>query len=834
MTQQVEQNELFDLAFRFVNETQESIFLTGKAGTGKTTFLKHLKKECSKNSIIAAPTGVAAIHAGGVTLHSLFQLPLHPFLPSNGNRSELLKTIRYSKQRLSLLRKMELLVIDEISMVRADVMDAIDTILKSVRRHHESPFGGVQMLYIGDLYQLPPVVKREEWELLRTYYESPFFFDSLSVKEQQPLLIELQKIYRQKEDEFVSLLNNVRNNQMSADDFQTLNSRYRPNFEPDKKDSYITLTTHNQQADRINERQLQKLDTTSFEYQAEIEGDFPENLYPAEANLILKEGAQVMFLKNDSNAQKYFNGKIGTIKKLETDKVVVVCDKYEIEVTKDVWENTRYTLNRNDEKLEQEVLGSFHQYPLRLAWAITIHKSQGLTFEQVMLDAAASFSSGQVYVALSRCTRLDGIVLLTPIPPTAIHTNTQVREAQSALQPRGPLLDRFTGARQVFTLQLLADLFEMKPVSFIAKELQKQGTLHAAHLHSNANSWLEQWNDDFLQLQLPAQKFIVQIQILLREIPIIEENPTLQQRIRDGASYFLPRIVELKTRLEQHPFTTEHKESAVALNEPLKDLLLALHQTIYLLEFATNVFSVSGYLKHKLNYATPRLNITSYAAHKTQNEDPEIKNPELFYQLKSWRDRLCNDLNVPIYMIANAASLKEICTYLPTTKQQLQQLNGFGKAKAEKYGDDILGLVETYCNEQGIETSTDLFLGKKTKTEKPSKTGKQPKIASAEKSLELFKEGKSIQAIATERNLTSGTVENHLMEYLATNEVPVHLFVTAQKLEALQEVFVSHPGKKHSELKQILGDDYSYTEIKAAWLYLNPNKEQADTTRLDK
>ena len=614
---------------------------------------------------------------------------------------------------------------------------------------------------------------------------------------------------------------------MTADDFQTLNNRYRPNFEPDKKDSYITLTTHNQQADRINERQLQKLHTTPFEYQAEIEGDFPENLYPAEANLILKEGAQVMFLKNDSTSQKYFNGKIGTIKKLETDKVVVVCDKDEIEVTKDVWENTRYTLNRNDEKLEQEVLGSFHQYPLRLAWAITIHKSQGLTFEQVMLDAAASFSSGQVYVALSRCTRLDGIVLLTPIPPTAIQTNTQVREAQSALQPRGSLMDRFTGARQLFTLQLLADLFEMTPVAVIAKELQKQSSLHTAHLHAEANSWLEQWNHDFLQLQLPAQKFIVQIQILLREIPLIEEHPTLQRRICDGASYFLPRIVELKTRLEQHPFTTEHKETAVALNEPLKDLLLALHQTIYLLEFATGIFSVSGYLKHKLNYATPRLNISSYAAHKTQNEDPEIKNPELYFQLKSWRDRLCNEQNLPIYMIANAASLKEICTFLPTTKQQLQQLNGFGKAKAERYGDDILELVETYCSEQDIETSTELFLGKKTKSEKPSKTGKQPKIASAERSLELFKTGKNIQEIATERNLTTGTVESHLMEYLATNEVPVRLFVTANKLETLREVFVSHPGKKHSELKQILGDDYSYTEIKAAWLHLNPNNDKS-------
>ncbi|MEP6628800.1 MAG: AAA family ATPase, partial [Ginsengibacter sp.] len=354
----IERNEIFDLAYRFVTETSENIFLTGKAGTGKTTFLKFLKENCSKNIIVAAPTGVAAINAGGVTLHSLFQLPFHPFLPTASNRHELLGKLKFNRQRQDLLRKMELLVIDEISMVRCDTMDAIDTILRSVRRKHDLPFGGVQLLCIGDLYQLPPVAQRHEWSILSEYYSSEFFFDSNVIREQMPMLIELNKIYRQKEDSFVRLLNKVRNNQMDADDFEDLHQRYDPAFRPSYDDKFITLTSHNNQADQINHRELQKISTPSFTYNANIEGDFPENMYPAEGALVLKEGAQVMFLKNDI-MKRYFNGKIGTVKSLDDEEIVVECDGKDIFVAQETWENSRYTLNRSDGKLEQESLGSF-------------------------------------------------------------------------------------------------------------------------------------------------------------------------------------------------------------------------------------------------------------------------------------------------------------------------------------------------------------------------------------------------------------------------------------------------------------------------------------------
>ncbi|MCB0708612.1 MAG: AAA family ATPase, partial [Chitinophagaceae bacterium] len=357
--QNIERNEMFDLAYRFVTETSENIFLTGKAGTGKTTFLKYLKENSTKNIIVAAPTGVAAINAGGVTLHSLFQLPFHPFLPTKINKEELLAKIKFNKQRLTLLRKMELLVIDEVSMVRCDVMDAIDTILKHARKNYQLPFGGTQILFIGDLYQLPPVAQNLEWSILKEYYESPFFFDSIVVKEQSPLLIELDKIYRQNEQSFVRLLNKIRNNDMDADDFEDLHTRYLPHFNPSSDEKYITLTSHNKQADKINEVKLYNLNSSSFLYKAKIEDEFPENLYPVEEELELKEGAQVMFLKNDVIQKRYFNGKIGIVKELQNEKIIVECDGAEIEVGQETWENTRYTLNHADGKLEQEIIGTF-------------------------------------------------------------------------------------------------------------------------------------------------------------------------------------------------------------------------------------------------------------------------------------------------------------------------------------------------------------------------------------------------------------------------------------------------------------------------------------------
>lgn len=813
--QSVERNELFDLAYRFVTETQESIFLTGKAGTGKTTFLKYLQANCAKNIIIAAPTGVAAINAGGVTLHSLFQLPFHPFLPTEANRMELLKNIRYNRQRVNLLRKMELLVIDEISMVRCDTMDAIDAILKSVRRNYAAPFGGVQVLFIGDLYQLPPVAKNDEWNILKEYYESSFFFDSKAVKEQTPLLIELNKIYRQKEESFVELLNKVRNNQLNTDDYEQLNSRFIPGFQPGPNEKYITLTSHNNQADGINQVKLQKLTTTPYTYQATIEGEFPENIYPADADLVLKEGAQVMFIKNDVVSKKYFNGKIGIIKTLEADKIVVSSDGEDIELNEETWENTRYSLNRADEKLEQEVIGRFSQYPLRLAWAITIHKSQGLTFEKLMIDAASSFSSGQVYVALSRCTSLDGIVLLSKIPSAAIYSNQHVVNAQSSLVPKGSLAERFAGARQVFTIQLLSELFLMNEIDSAAYQLQARIEKQNEKLNDGAIEWMQQLIDQLTKEKAVADKFIIRVQQLMQQEQLIEDNEVLQKRIQDAGNYFTPVITSLKEQLQKHPLVTEHKETAVVVDEFLLELMHAITKTGWYLQYCKQPFTIAGYLKHKLNLSVPRIQITCYAANKKQSAASDIPNPELYYMLRNWRDRICQEQNMPIYLLANSNSLTEICTYLPLTKNHLMLLSGFGKAKAEKYGDEIIDMVETYCNQNGLESNIEAKTANPKRQRKEPSEKKTDKTPSGNITLQYFQQGKSIAEIASERNLAVSTVEGHLAEFIKTGEIKVELFADEGKVKTITELITANPDKKYGELKALVGDDYSFTEIRA-------------------
>jgi PIF1-like helicase/Helix-turn-helix domain/HRDC domain/UvrD-like helicase C-terminal domain len=813
----VERNEIFDLAFRFITETQESIFLTGKAGTGKTTFLKYLREHSSKNMIVAAPTGVAAINAGGVTLHSLFQLPLHPFLPTENNKQELLSKIRYQRQRIQLLRKMELLVIDEISMVRCDVLDAIDTILRSVRRNHQAAFGGVQILFIGDLFQLPPVARREEWDnLLANYYASPFFFDSKAVKEQTPLLIELTKIYRQKEQSFVDLLNKVRNNYMDKDDYEELNNRFIPGFQPAPEQKFITLTSHNAQADTINQVKLQKLQTPSFIYKARIEGDFPENVYPADSELLLKEGTQVMFIKNDIVTKKYFNGKIGVVTSLSKDKIIVTCDGEAIDVAEETWENVKYTLNRSDEKLEQQVQGKFFQYPLRLAWAITIHKSQGLTFDHVMIDAASSFSSGQVYVALSRCTSLNGIVLLSKIPSTAIHSNQQVVAAHSSLVPKGSLAERFEGARQVFTLQLLSEIFLLEDIEKALRFVKYPVDKNRDKLNTDATEWIAQFLGEINKIQTTAEKFISQAQQLMREISAIEDNPPLQQRIQAAAGYFLPLLEKLKGQLQQHPLTTEHKESATAVDESLQEAMTAFVKTIYFIQYCRDPFTVTGYLKHKLNLGIPKMHLSSYAANKKQLAASDIPNAELYYSLRNWRDTICNDQELPIYFVANNNSLKEISTYLPLTEQHLQQLSGFGKAKADKYGEDILAMVHSYCDRHHIETNMELKAASpKRQRKEPSEARADGKVPSAAISMQLFKEGKNINAIAKERNLAASTIEGHLTSYIKTGEIKVDAFADESAVKIIGEYLTVNPDKQHGEIRTMLGDTYSFAQIRA-------------------
>lgn len=432
-------NVEFNNAAEFVRHTDKLVYLTGKAGTGKTTFLKYIKDTTDKNTVILAPTGVAAINAGGVTIHSFFQIPFGPFVPddsrlrTNATRSEnketIFTTFRYREDKREIIENLELLIIDEISMVRADMLDVIDRILRVFRRKPYLPFGGVQVILIGDTFQLPPIADNDQWAILSQFYKTPFFFSSKVIEQNTPLYIELKKIYRQNEQEFIDLLNRVRVNQLSQTDFRTLNSKYNPTFSGNGSD-YIILATHNKIVNETNLTRLNQLKTELFTFEANVTGDFPDRHKPTDHFLKLKVGAQIMFIKNDTGEfKRYFNGKIGKIKELEESSITVTFDdESEVEVERAVWNNIQYTYNKEKRKVEEEIIGTFEQFPIRLAWAITVHKSQGLTFEKVIADLGRAFAPGQVYVALSRCTSFSGLQLKTQLNQYAIKTDPKVLE----------------------------------------------------------------------------------------------------------------------------------------------------------------------------------------------------------------------------------------------------------------------------------------------------------------------------------------------------------------------------------------------------------------------
>ena len=468
-------NEMFQLAIQLVNQSNRNIFLTGRAGTGKTTFLKYIRENCPKQMAVVAPTGVAAINAGGVTIHSFFQLPLAPFIPESGgtgfqnndqevsNKHSLLSRLRFNSEKKKVLQQLEILVIDEISMVRCDTLDAIDTVLRHIRQRPAERFGGVQLLFIGDMLQLPPVIKEQEWSLLSEYYSGQYFFDGKVLQEDPPVYIEFNKIYRQRDEQFIGLLNQVRNNELDGEGMKILESRFQPSFRRSKQDGYIVLTTHNNKAGEINAKELNSLSGKLFSYNAEVQDEFSDRAYPADEVLYLKVGAQVMFIRNDAaeKGKRYFNGKIGTVSKLETDKIFVQCDdEVEIEVQREKWENIRYTLNKSTRQLDSDVLGSFTQYPLRLAWAITIHKSQGLTFEKAIIDAGAAFAPGQVYVALSRCTNLEGMVLQSRVNSSSLFSDARIVEFSQRSASSGQLQQEFAIAKKHYQQTVLLSTFD--------------------------------------------------------------------------------------------------------------------------------------------------------------------------------------------------------------------------------------------------------------------------------------------------------------------------------------------------------------------------------------
>lgn len=585
------------IAENFINHTNQHVFLTGKAGTGKTTFLKKIIQTTHKKTIVAAPTGIAALNAGGVTLHSQFQLPLGGFVPQERDlvlhdslkfetKSSLARHMRMNEIKRKTIREAELLIIDEVSMLRADILDAVDFVLQYVRRKKQ-PFGGVQVLFIGDLMQLPPVVKNDEWEVLREHYDSPFFFDAQVLKEIPPVYVELDKIYRQSDKDFTDILNNLRYNQMTQDDVLRLNDYYRSGFTPDPEEGYITLTTHNRFADDINQKELRKLSTSEYAYEADIEGEYGENIFPCEKKLILKEGAQVMFIKNDTTReQRYFNGKIGWVHSLESDKIIVKTnDGNTIHVEEHIWKNIRYEVEENSKDIKEDVLGTFAQYPLRLAWAITIHKSQGLTFDKAILDVRNVFAAGQSYVALSRLRSLDGLVLSAPFGRSGINNNESVIQFENTKQQQGDTSNIFKYASAQYLEDFVLQLFDFS-------EIIRQWKYHLSSYNKEEGQsekqeqfdWAVEQSELVFKLADTASRFNRQLYSLFSEKPL--NISFLLERLQAAKKYYDAPLKNLLTEIVLHrkkmmqlkrtkTYTNELEELDAQLMKRLKDMYKA-------------------------------------------------------------------------------------------------------------------------------------------------------------------------------------------------------------------------------------------------------------------
>ena len=566
-------NHELQLATGYVRDTGCHIFLTGKAGTGKTTFLQTLPSTTDKRLVITAPTGVAALNAGGVTIHSFFQLPLGPFIPgSDAGHIQ----IRFRKDKISVLQSLDLLVIDEISMVRADVLDAVDSVLRRVRRSR-LPFGGVQLLMIGDLYQLPPVVKGQEWLLLQPYYKSPYFFDSQALAQAEMVTIELSHIYRQSDPHFIDLLNKIRNGRVDTGVLGELNRRHFPGYTPDIREGYITLCSHNRLAEALNTARLRALPQNLRVFEAEIEGEFPEHIHPTARTLRLKTGAQVMFIRNDTTAQKrFFNGKIGTITRISGETIRVQCpgDAEEIEVEPTVWENIDYSFNRETLEITQTRIGAFTQYPLALAWGITIHKSQGLTFDKAVIDAQAAFAHGQVYVALSRCRTLEGMILSTPLTPAAIQTDAVVQRYHEAAKGSEPSIHSLKTAKISYQQRLLMECFDFERLRSLLRRLmyllaagsggvQVSGVTNLRESHAAAE------ND----LCTVGDRFRRQLQGLFSPAVSPVADPVVLERLSTASVYFQDQISRgIGTWIDEIEVDTDNKEMGKKIRNTL-DLL---------------------------------------------------------------------------------------------------------------------------------------------------------------------------------------------------------------------------------------------------------------------
>lgn len=812
-------NTLFTLASDLVIHTSKNIFLTGRAGTGKTTFLKYIKENCPKQMVVVAPTGVAAINAGGVTIHSFFQLPFGPFIPeAKGfkqseevtNKHTLLSRLRLNSERRKIIRELELLIIDEISMVRCDVLDAIDLVLRHVRYRHSERFGGVQVLFIGDMFQLPPVVRDAEWSVLKEYYQSPYFFDSHVMKEEPPVYIEFLKIYRQTEEKFIDLLNKVRNNEMEEDDLNALHNRYQPGFFGEGADGFILLTTHNEKARQINAEELAKLPGDTFTYKAEVKNDFPSTAFPADEFLQLKEGAQVMFIRNDSDkAKRYFNGKIGVVKELYEDKIIVQCkdDDSSIEVNKEKWENIRYTLDKATRQLNEDILGEFSQFPLRLAWAITIHKSQGLTFEKAVIDAGKAFAPGQVYVALSRCTSLDGMVLHSKISPHALYADDRIIQFTKNALPAGGLQQELIRAKKDYQEKIISSLFDFRKALSGIKELQKYLIEHTTSFNAEAFTCSDELLNKLSSLQTTSEKFHHQLRKLFAVTEKAEDNIELQDRIKTAAHWFSIEIKSVVEHILQSTAVTDSTIHAKEYNDLLREAYVQLALQNFMLQGFSGKFNMETFHRRKKSFVAPSFTVNAYAG--ASEKKVELLHPSLYYQLKKLRDNICARKNQPIYLVAGSKTLEEMTTYLPQTLDELEQISGFGKAKVEAYGNDFLSIIKEYSEEHNLSSKIAEKVPKRKRKE-----SKEPKVDTKTETFKLYREGKTVSEIAKQRNLTTQTIEGHLSHFVERGIIRVEDIVNREKIVLIEPAVKDFEGGSLTSIKEKLGNKVSFGEIR--------------------
>ena len=751
-------SEAASYTLRFINQTQRSVFLTGKAGTGKTTLLREIIETTHKNTVVVAPTGIAALNAGGVTIHSMFQLPFGGFIPDNSapdfsestkfeTKATLRRHFKMSGLKKSVIRNMELLIIDEVSMLRADLLDAMDFMMQTVRKRNQ-PFGGIQVLFIGDLLQLPPVIRDDEWYTLKKYYKGKFFFHSHVVQQNPPLYIELDKIFRQTDDAFISVLNNLRNNQISKEDIAALNQYVQPDFDLKANKGYITLTTHNAKADSMNTEALEALEGKEWKYSPEITGDFPDKIFPLDEILRLKEGAQIMFVKNDlSFDKKYFNGKMGVVKSLSAKEILVHFpeENKTIEVEKYEWQNIRYKVNDTTKEIEEEVLGTFVHYPIKLAWAITVHKSQGLTFDKAALDVSQVFLPGQAYVALSRLRSLNGLILLSPLQMNGISNDQDVMDYSLNKASETHLENALHFETKNFIHQYLVQTFDWAD---LAQEWRNHQFSYneKSEVSSKAkySYWAKEQTERIEKVVDPAKKFIQQLNVLFSQETVDLNH--ISDRMQAAYTYFFNPMDELVFEILWKLEEVKRLKKAKAYFDEL--VLLEELQTKAVLRL----------MKAKLLIETV---VAGETISKEKLTSPDIK----------------------LYVSRKVAAIQAT----------------FKKVNANLIDDDL---------------DEERYLPKK-KTKSPTKK------TTVEETYDLWKLNNSIAEIASIRVLTKQTIYGHFVKLIQSEKVAIEDIIPSDKLDKLAAAFKGYKEESLNALMEKHGDKFSWEEARMFKASLN-------------